>query len=287
MSPARVVIAASLLVSACSYAPPNANNSDDDGTSPDAPTTPDSPDGSDAPPREACSAPDSTGLVLCLEFDDGVDDGTLLDSSPAHRDATTSGLSPATRTVPGNSPAAQIGATSTTRVPQDPALDLSTYTLAAWVHPDSLPQTSVDIFGVVDHENQYAMLIGFDTISPSIESRCVNTDVGRYEYTDVLPMGAWSFLACTYDGTRLCAYHWNATDGGNSFCHDESPPNATGAQGLAIGHLSDTGVAQNHFDGAIDSVQVFDRAVTENKLCAAIGQAAGCMPCQAGDCPSE
>src|SRR5450432_465405 len=61
-----------------------------------------------------CATPDTTGLVACYEFEDGVADGTLLDSSPNHFDAITSGLAPAMR---GTSHAAMVGASSTTYSP--------------------------------------------------------------------------------------------------------------------------------------------------------------------------
>jgi len=60
-------------------------------------------------------------------------------------------------------------------------------------------------------------------------------------------------------------------------------PAETGAQGLAVGHLSSAGAAHNRFDGALDSVQVYSRGMSETQLCALAGQPAGCMPCD-GTC---
>ncbi len=229
-----------------------------------------------------CSAPDPTGLVLCLEMEDGVADGTLLDSSPGRHDATVSNVSPAMRTVPANSPAAAIGPTTEIRVPEDAAFDRdSAYTVAMWLRPNTLPAQGT-VYGLIDHEQQFAMLIGRST-GGSLQNRCVHTNVAKFEWTEQLPENAWSFIACTWDGTQLCAWRWSADTDTERFCHVPTiKPSTSGAQGLAIGHLSENGEAHSRFDGALDSVQIYDRGMTEDQLCTLIGRGPGCMPCTAG-----
>ncbi|MEO8707286.1 MAG: LamG domain-containing protein [Kofleriaceae bacterium] len=230
-----------------------------------------------------CGTPDASGLVLCLEFEDGVDDGVLLDSSPNHRDAMTSGLVAAMRTVPATSTAGHVAAASTIRVPANPALDVgAAYTYSAWVHPASLPAQGV-VYGLFDHEQQYAMLIAHAPITGELETRCVHTGVQRYEWTSILPVGEWTFLACTWDGVQLCANRWTSATSHERFCHVPTiPPNAAGAQGLAIGQLSDAGSAHSPLDGDLDSVQLYSRGMSADQLCALAGQPAGCLPCNAG-----
>jgi hypothetical protein len=58
-------------------------------------------------------------------------------------------------------------------------------------------------------------------------------------------------------------------------------PAASGARGLAVGHLSSDGVSHSRLDGALDSVQVYKRGITENQHCALAGQGPDCMPCDA------
>jgi hypothetical protein len=238
------------------------------------------PPGVDAPDEPngivACTSPDPSGLVLCLELEDGVGDGTLIDSSPGHHDATTSGLSPVMRTIPAQSGAAQVGVDSVTRVAENPALDLAAgYTLAVWVRPDTLPAIG-EPQGILDREQQFAMLLG--RTGSVVQNRCVHTGVAQYEWTENLPEGAWSFLACTWDGVELCAWRWSAANNAEHFCHTPTiQPNPTGTQGLAIGHLSDTGAAHSRFIGALDSVQLYDRRLSEEQLCAFVGREAPCM----------
>lgn len=281
MKPSTILLAACTFaapITACAYQPPSATESPDA----ELPSSPDAPDATTTSPIAPCSAPDASGVVLCLELDDGVEDGTLDDSSAGRHHATTAGLGPATRTMPSDSPAAQVHPDAVTRVPEDPALDRdAAYTFAVWIRPDTLPTTG-EVFGILDHEDQYAMLIGHPAAG-DVENRCVHTGVERYEWTSGLTAGAWSFLACTWDGAQLCAYRWSSPTSHEHVCHVPTVlPNATGSHGLAVGHLSEGGVAHSRLDGALDSVQIFDRGMTEDQLCTLLGRGTGCMPCTSG-----
>src|SRR5687767_11902981 len=74
-----------------------------------------------------CQTPDPTGLVVCLEFEDKVDDGTLDDSSPARRTVTSMGLAQLSSTMPmgGTTNVVDVGTAARTYVAQDAALDLA------------------------------------------------------------------------------------------------------------------------------------------------------------------
>jgi hypothetical protein len=266
------------MLAACSYTPVSgqpegdAMQSGDDASQP----PPDGPNTSVAP----CSAPDPTGLVLCLEIEDDVADGTLLDSSPRQHDAAAQNLSAATRTIPAMSPAAEIGPTTEIRIPESADFDRdAAYTIAMWIRPNTLPDLGT-VYGLMDHEQQFAVLIGRSGVDGSLQNRCVHTGVARFEFTEQLPEDAWSFLACTWDGVDFCASRWSADGDTERFCHKPLLlPSTAGTQGLAIGHLSENGAPHSRFDGAIDSVQLYDRGMTADQLCTMIGKPAGCLPC--------
>jgi hypothetical protein len=222
-------------------------------------------------------------LVVCFELEDSPSDGLLDDSSPARRHATSTGITQVPRDATASSMAGDVGPQSITYVAQDAALDLGTaYTLAAWVRPDSaMPPSTAR--GLVDHEGQYAMLTSAMS-DGAIRNRCQHAGVTRYEYTQRLVVGEWQFVACTWDGTQLCAYRWASATDHEHYCHVPTfAPSASGMRGLALGHLSYNGSPHSRFDGALDSVQVYSRGMTEAQLCALIGQAPGCMPCDG--CP--
>jgi hypothetical protein len=268
----RIVVSTGL--AACSFTPPEVTS--DDVPTPDAAAAGDV--DASATTIVPCATPDASGLVLCLELEDGVEDGVLSDSSPAGRHAVTSGLVAETRNVPAMSGAARVMPDATARVPEDPGLDLAAgYTIAVWIRPARQPDPG-EVFGIIDREQQYAMLTAISSVTGGLENRCVHTGVARYEYTEALPAETWSFLACTWDGTTLCAYRWTSTASHERYCHAPTfLPSTTGAEGLAIGHLSQAGAAHSRIDGALDSLQIYRRGMTEAQLCALAGQPAGCM----------
>jgi hypothetical protein len=244
-------------------------------------TEPDAMDG--VPPDDmettgvaACKTPDPTGLVVCFEFEDSVADGVLDDSSPARRDAMTSGVSQLAD--PSRGMAIDIQTMANTYVTGASPFDLpNAYTLTAWVKPDTaMPPSTAR--GVLDHEGQYAMITSA-TPSGAIHNRCQHTGVQRYEYTTRLPVGQWSFLACTWDGNELCAYRWASPTDRERYCHTPTfAPAAVGTRGLAVGHLSYNGQPLGRFDGALDSVQVYSRRLTSAQICALLGQDETCLP---------
>ncbi len=149
----------------------------------------------------ACLAVDPAGLIECFEFDDDLGDGLAASGLAGARDADLTGGLPAAR--PG-SPAVTIGPGGSLRAPARPAQDVSGgYTLAVWVRPDQIPVPG-QVQGVLDHELQYALLLGNrggppppPGGDPGFEARCVHTDAASprgYEYTTAAPVGAWSLL---------------------------------------------------------------------------------------------
>lgn len=222
-----------------------------------------------------CTTSETSGLVVCYELEDDVTDGTLSDSSPDRHDATTSGLTPTTRQT---SAAATVGGASMTYVSQSSELDRAAgYTFALWVRPTTLPDVGA-IQGVLDHELQYAMAIGNN--AGTIESRCIHTGVGRYEWTEQLPASVWSMVACTWDGSQFCAYRWTSSSDHQKYCHHPTTlPASTGVQGLAIGHLSTDGTPHDQLQGDVDSIHVYDHALSADQLCTEVGEGSGCLPC--------
>jgi hypothetical protein len=224
--------------------------------------------------RAPCSAPNAMGLVACYEFDDSFSDGTLLDSAIGHHDATTSGMTPTTR---GTSNAASVGSQAKTFAPQSTDFDLAGgYTVSMWIRPRSLPFGG-DAYGLIDHENQYAIALVDDPDDGFVMVRCIHTNVDN-EWVAMTSSSGWTFIACTFDGNNLCARRFTSSGDHDAFCHGGAgAPNATGIHGLAMGHLSNGGNPSDRFDGDIDSVQVYSRALAKADLCAVAAQPATCF----------
>ena len=269
----------SLVTAGCSFSGPLAVTAGDPGVDAPVGVTPDAsvavvPDAPQGPTFAPCAATDTTGLVACYEFeDDFTTAGKIHDSSANHLDATVHGLTTASRNT---SHAAAVMPSDATYVPQTPLLDRAAgFTLALWVNPSSLPSEG-NVLGLLDHELQYAMAIGKS--SGSVTARCILTGLSFYEWVDGISSNTWSMLACTWDGTNLCAYRWtSATDHTQNCFEPGESPAAVGINGLAIGSLSDTGAPSFPLKGALDSIHVYDHAVPVAGLCTAIGQPAGCL----------
>lgn len=272
-------LAALVLVTGCSFSGPSmspATGGGDDVAPPDAPATatPDSPASPplDAPPvtsAVACATTNSFGLIGCYEFEDDLTKGVLHDSSPSMLDATTTGLMATTH---ASSQAARVMTSNATRVPQDARLDRAdAFSVLMWVNPTTLP-TSGKVMGLVDHEDQYAMAIGRD--DDDVTLRCILTGGAYYEWADGVPQNKWSLAACTWDGIHLCAYRWTASGDHAMNCFEPDDGIATkGAAGLAIGSLSSSSTPSFRFDGALDSLHLYNRALSEGELCSEVGQA--------------
>ena len=54
---------------------------------------------------------------------------------------------------------------------------------------------------------------------------------------------------------------------------------ADGQRGLAIGTLSENGAPVSPFDGTMDSVQIYRRALSEAEVCTMVGGGSSCLPC--------
>ena len=231
-------------------------------------------------PPVQCSSPITSGLLACFELEDGVADGTLRDSSPARRDATATGLVATQRTAPATSAAAAVTSTVSTYVADDGALDRAGgYTVTMWIRPDGVPGTTGDVYGLYDHEQQYAAVLARLNAN-DLHLRCINTGA-QYEYTDGIPVGSWSFIACTWTGQTLCAQYWSTSSNHQRFC-TQTTIATEGSRGLSIGHLSSSGAPESPLNGAFDSLQLYERALTDAELGAIIGQPATCLPCTAG-----
>jgi hypothetical protein len=85
-------------------------------------------------------------------------------------------------------------------------------------------------------------------------------------------------FACTWDGDFLCAYRWSSPSNHDANCFEPGEGvAATGSNGLAIGTLSDNGLPTFPLSGDLDSIHIYNHALTEEGLCTDLGQTDGCM----------
>lgn len=139
--------------------------------------------------------------------------------------------------------------------------DLANFTWCAWIRPDSLGEGGVG--RVFDKFGKLLYLFATDTFGAFID-RATDTDILAPNNT--LTMGAWNFVAITFDGTTTKLFHGAP----GAAVLDVSPAdNGSGApvseatSSLIIGNEPGGGAT---FDGRIADARVFDVALAAAEL---------------------
>jgi Concanavalin A-like lectin/glucanases superfamily len=232
-----------------------------------------------------CYAPDQTQLELCLELDDAdlVSDktaATALDGGPGHHDAAVTNSDVATRTVPTTSQAETmlVSEESTPTdiiVPSSTDFDLQQFTIMMWVDPTSTAP-NMATWALVEKADQY--LVGLDddgNLFCEVEGKSgdIASSVG-----DNVPLNTWSLVACSYSGSSLCVLVLTGASGGNAQLHCENGASdmlGSGSVGLAVGSRFDGTTTYDHVVGAVDSVRIFSRVLSQQDICNGGGRS-GC-----------
>ncbi len=207
-----------------------------------------------------------TGLVLGYGFE-RLGGGLVTDSSPSHLDGTRMG-SPA---LPGQAtgPQGHGKALSFDSAQQQfvdagdaAALDVDRFTLAAWVR--YTPNVHDDRWEILEKAGAYWMNIRTDTRRlrfGGFFGGCTGSN--RWFFLDsnkALPANTWVHVAGTYDGKALRIYvngALNATMSVTGTTCANSEPLGVGAKNRTA-----TGVVEAYFDGRIDDLRVYSRALT-------------------------
>jgi fibronectin type 3 domain-containing protein len=145
-------------------------------------------------------------------------------------------------------------------IPDANALDLTTaMTLEAWVRPSALVAdwTSV-VFKEQSGNYAYALYANTGTSRPSANAVTGGTD-HDIRGTAALPLNAWTHLAATYDGANLRLYVGGVLVGTQV---------ATGSIVTSTGvlHLGGNLVWGEWFQGLIDEVRIYNRALTQAEV---------------------
>jgi glucose/arabinose dehydrogenase len=152
------------------------------------------------------------------------------------------------------------GVSDSVSVADSASLDPATaFTLEAWVKPSALGGS----WRTVLLKEQtgglcYALYAHTGALGPSAHV-FVGGSEPRARSSSLLPSGAWSFLAATYDGTAIRLYVDGALVGSQAV----SGPITISTGALRIGGNS---VWSEWFAGLIDEVRVYDRALTAGEI---------------------
>jgi hypothetical protein len=198
-----------------------------------------------------------TGLAAAYSFSEG--SGSITADKSAN--GNTGNISGATWSTAGKFGRALSfnGTSARVTVADSASLDLTTgFTLMAWVQPSAAGAWRTIVMKEAAGNLAYSLYANTDTNTPGA---WFETSSGTRFMTgnSVLPLGVWSHVAATYNGSVLRIYV-NGTQAGSK--------NVTGSinvtlQALQIGGNSVWG---EYFAGLIDEVRIYHRALTAAEI---------------------
>ena len=203
-------------------------------------------------------APDlTTGLVAAYGFDEGTG-GTTADATANALDGTISGASWTSSGYDGNALTFD-GVDDWVTVADAAALDLTDgMTLAAWVYPTTLGDWRTVVFKEDTAGFAYALDADADGASPA---GYLATNVNTFEALDdaALSANTWTYIAVTYDGANLVLYVNGAVAG-------VTPASGTIVTTSGVLRMGGNSPWGEYFAGRIDSVRVYDRALSPSEV---------------------
>src|SRR3989344_4987990 len=139
------------------------------------------------------------------------------------------------------------------------AVEPTNVTVAAWVRPGSTAsQMIVSKYGDVGSDNPYELNTTYCRVSD------VNDNVDQCNPTVSVQTNQWNFLVGTYNGSS-CTIFVNAQNVTNAVLTAATANIKNSATPLRIGIKGSNGTS-NPFNGLIDDVRVYNRALSANEI---------------------
>jgi hypothetical protein len=206
-------------------------------------------DGDAASARPFCDR-DDPDLRLCVTFTEG----GVIDESSTGITFTTADLG----FGPGRvDDAVQLKRSSVIHAAETPALDVTTaLTMEAFVFPATVPSPRA---GVIDNNNQWGMWI-------DANMRAYCTMSGSTVSGPTIAVGAWTHLACVFDGLTFRIYSDGVYFG---TVNRQVPAPITGTDGTNLGQDCRPTGTGDPLEGGLDEVRIWAHARTDAELAAA------------------
>ncbi|MET0304813.1 MAG: LamG-like jellyroll fold domain-containing protein [Solirubrobacterales bacterium] len=197
--------------------------------------------------------------VAAYSFDEGA--GTTLGDSIDNHDGTISGATWSSSGKYGGALSFD-GVNDVVSIADASDLDLtSTFTLEAWVRPDTATDWSPVIAKNENPESGYGSGYVLFSQGPGKPRGWLSNAGATKAVTgpSALPTNEWSHLAFTSDGTNLRLYLNGTLVGGPA----SASTAGTTASALEIGHWA---YLNKWFDGLIDEVRIYDETLSETQI---------------------
>jgi uncharacterized repeat protein (TIGR01451 family) len=208
---------------------------------------------------------DMAGNVLLLHLNEPTGAVVFADTSGQDNTGSCSGTACPIVGMPGEFSTALYfdGVDDYVSVPDSPALDLTTFSIGAWVKPTQVKsgwQPLIVKENNTGYARNYGLFIVPNTMQAHFSFQAGNCTTWRsYSSIGSMTQNAWNHVMITYDGSRFKLYLNGSLDTSadiaSSVCQNNEP--------LKIGReLS----AYTPFVGYIDEVAIFDRALSPDAI---------------------
>jgi hypothetical protein len=216
-------------------------------------------------PTPPC-VPPPPGLVAWWPMD-----GNPLDLWASHNPSATNAIT----FVPGMvGPGVTFGTGGYIDIPHSPALANQQFTIDAWVKPQG-PGPNDDFWGSVIVQKDLPIPTGHTDQSVSLwwsaqQQKFIfgfgNSSTERIVSSSTFPSGQWYHVAATYDGTTFKLYVNGALEGTmaltKTIVYDPAIPWTIGSTAAPFRTLG----APRTFNGVIDEVEIFNRALSQAEI---------------------
>jgi hypothetical protein len=199
-----------------------------------------------------------SGLVAAYGFNEGFG-STVADASGTGNTGTVGGATWTTGKYGGA--LSFSGSSNWVTVPDANSLDLNKFTISAWVKPAAAQsgwRTAV-LKEIPASGLAYALYV--NGVSPSAPAVYLDngTEVGTGTGPSSLPVGAWSYVTGSYDGSTLRLY----VDGVLKASKASTGTTKTSSGPLRIGGNALWG---EWFNGALDEIRIYNRALSATEV---------------------
>jgi hypothetical protein len=198
-------------------------------------------------------------LVGWWKFDEGAGT-TTADSSGNGNDGTLNG--PVEWVAEGHDGAALAftGPYNYVLVPNAPSLNMTdAITIAAWINPSWTGNNRILQKSSGGGDNQYRLLKEW---GDNMVFHLPGVSPDRLEFPGCPPAGEWTHLVALYDGSRMAVYY-NGILAGEQ---DSSGVIGVSDGPLFIGTKHQTAPAGDEFNGMLDDVRIYNRALSESEI---------------------
>lgn len=200
-------------------------------------------------------------LVGWWKFDEG--SGAIAhDSSGNGNDGTLNG--PVEWVAEGkvNGALAFTGPYNYVQVQDSPSLDMtSQLTIAAWINPSWTGNNRIMQKSSGGGDNQYRLLKEW---GDNMVFHVPGLSPDRLEFVGLPPIGEWTHLAATYDGQSMKVYYNGAVAGQQASTGQMGVSDGT----LTIGTKHETAPAGDEYNGMLDDVRIYNRALSASEIIA-------------------